>query len=330
MARRAFRRAGAGRNRLTWIVGGGDETQRFRLFPQRLGLRLCRKSPPASVLAPAGCPRRSTLPPFPRMFSVGWRSCGRRAGRCPKRYGHPGVRLFPMSDLVRGWQHKAPNLQVAENTLQFLGSQIPRSRLPAHRGNLGQVPPEPLRRPLRRPRQCQALWPSSHRQQWLPATSASRRSPNRRQPDVRRNLVQRRPPAAIDDDRDLRPEPCLPVRLPRCSARIISAKRSRVDDLVRIEPGQRAGLHRNAGAHRNAQPIDGCGETVLPILRQAADLQATARRDLDDAVAVCAPLLRRARSRAWAKARRPPGSAGPAVRRRSASAPTGQGRRRAA
>ena len=38
MARRAFRRAGAGRNRLPGIVGECHETERFRLFPQRFGL----------------------------------------------------------------------------------------------------------------------------------------------------------------------------------------------------------------------------------------------------------------------------------------------------
>ena len=172
-----------------------------------------------------------------------------------------------------------------------------------------------------------AAWPSIHRR------------PPRREavaPAVDRTARRR---MSATDRRDAAPPP------PSTTTDILAAKRgakgatammpAQIGDKTprhrsasRVKAGQRIGHHRN-GIAADIQRPDLGGEQRRRCALKPADLDAAARRDLDDAVAVRRAAAHNA-GQGVEPDRRAAESGAPAGRRRSASAPTGRGRRRGA
>ena len=163
-----------------------------------------------------------------------------------------------------------------------------------------------------------------------PTPTRSATPPCRRfgaQPHVGGKVIEVERAAAVDR----RPKLSAPVSQPARSARARGAIRRRArrhPKFPRVEPGERIAENRNAVCRGDIERGDSVGKARRRRGAQAADLDAAARGDFDDAVAMRARrrAQRRKRRAEWCRS----ASAAPAIRRRSASAPTVRGRRRAA
>ena len=189
--------------------------------------------------------------------------------------------------------------------------------------------PEWPRRPLRRPRQCQALSPFLHRQRWQPAKTARRPPEIRRQPDVRRDFLQAvRPPPSTTTE-TFGPSR-VPIPVLAMHARIISASAvgstissgsSPASAPVWTGTPVRTAISSRSTAAANWGPSLRTGRATAILPRAVTSI--TPLPCMLRCFAEPDELLRR-----QARLRR--GSAARAVRRRSTSARRGQGRRRAA
>ncbi len=140
------------------------------------------------------------------------------------------------------------------------------------------------------------------------------------------NAVEVERAAAVDDDGDFGREP---VRQRSSGQRIaqIGGERGGVQNFLGIETGERIAQNGNAVVRGDAERGDGIREKRRGLCAQPANLNAAARGDFDDAVAVLS--RRGAKLHECAQARRcRSASAAPAIRRRSASAPKVRDRRR--
>ena len=148
-------------------------------------------------------------------------------------------------------------------------------------------------------------------------------------PHVGGNAIEMKRATAVDDNRNFGREPLRKRRSQpaRCARSAASAAES--EDFLGIEPGERVAEDRQGRRQRRCRARRPHRRKAARMCAQPANLNAAARGDLDDAVAVL--LRRRTKLRRMPQARRcRSASAAPAIRRRSASAPKVRDRRRGA
>ena len=124
------------------------------------------------------------------------------------------------------------------------------------------------------------------------------------QADVGRNIVEMQGPAAIHDDGDLGGKTRGERRSREGPAHIIRDLAG-VKTFVLAEPGQRIRHHGDAFVRRNAEGSDIRRERSGACVAQAAKLDAAARGDFDDAVAVSPRRGAKAAERRERNGRRP-------------------------
>ena len=105
------------------------------------------------------------------------------------------------------------------------------------------------------------------------------------QADIGRDVVEMQRTAAVDDDGDLGGK-ARGERRSRQSPAHIMRDLAGVETFFLAEPGQRIRHHGNALVRRNAEGSDVRRERAGACVAQAAKLDAAARGDFDDAVAV--------------------------------------------